>query len=1058
MNLKRSMLLIIGFFLVIGMFSSVSHAWWNSTYTYRKLINTSNMNNGQQVYVEFCGGNQSLMTKKSNDIYLYYNTQCGDSADYVMANDTDQLPIDVIQGDGDSYNEEQVYDNMVLGYHSEKKDTWHDVKNQYNLTLTSGTGGTMVVNGNVNNATYVDCESDDCYYYDSTSVSFSGSNAFCFWLNSTSFGNSNDGWTHYMDIAEGEYRLMSHTDGNIWLYMGDWAETTMSDLGITTNENNRICINYNETASTTEWYVNGQYKFTNSTSTTFSANGDIVVGADNSAETYRQIDNDIVDEMYIYDDAKSSDFFNDEYNTQIQSLGYGNLGTQETQDTNSAPSISISSPNTGKTYYKNNIDFNFTVTDDNSSTFIVKGYEDGNLIYDNSGYVNGTEVSESLFDVDGSHNVTVYANDTQGKTSSKTINYEVWMGYNISVYDNSTGNNMTNWTISFSNSTNTTKYENQTNPTLYPYEDLPYGDINITVSDAKKTLYYYNTTVNSINNETNYHELDINLIEKQKNPINLDSDPGWTVTKGDTVTVTCSAPEGTVDFLREGVSLTSPNTAEYDSGTFTFTCKVDEETENYAPNTKTNDLLVNPLFGCVSRDVYVFNKSIPITSNLTGLNFTELINKNKVKNDFSDVNIKENVTEVKRKDEYLIINTTNISISSFTVQFQNYYANNSYPTASSLPSTIVNITNYKQENYQYRFDLQDELTGKDLNPPNSTLLMGFHCDEGETFIPLDENTTEFYFPGEDYFNWVYLKVKYSATDFYSRNWYPEENKDSYYHIFYIVDAYERALDKIQFVMDDPNHYGSKLIIYKVFGDNSFKITEGFFDVSHTFTAYLVEDEQYRLKVQDSGGSTELGKMLIVEPATKHLTPPKMGLDPKQYLISNNIEFEAYFQNDTADITDLIIKYNDKSEKTINVSISVETNETIYENMFYQNSFTTIVPDVNTTNSYYISYLVEHEDFGNSPVPYGHMVSSFKKGIDFGWGSMMNGLFAFVILFFIATMITPKNLVAGGFIFLSVTAIVMMMGWINLSIPAITILVVFIIVGIVLKVKRGGGIE
>jgi len=92
---------------------------------------------------------------------------------------------------------------------------------------------------------------------------------------------------------------------------------------------------------------------------------------------------------------------------------------------NQPPVITIISPE-NTTYLTNTVDFNFTATDDRSTTFHVKAYRDGTLIYDNSSYANNTLVSIHLSNLaDGSHYVNVWAKDTDGAENETAVYFTV---------------------------------------------------------------------------------------------------------------------------------------------------------------------------------------------------------------------------------------------------------------------------------------------------------------------------------------------------------------------------------------------------------------------------------------------------------------------------------------------------------------------------------------------------------------------------------------------------------------------------------------------------------
>jgi len=93
---------------------------------------------------------------------------------------------------------------------------------------------------------------------------------------------------------------------------------------------------------------------------------------------------------------------------------------------NQPPTITIYSPQNQTYFYSNNFIFNFSASDDRSTTFWVKAYLDDNLIYENTSYKNDTLVVLKLnLTQVKSYNLTVWANDTQGATSSLMIIFTI---------------------------------------------------------------------------------------------------------------------------------------------------------------------------------------------------------------------------------------------------------------------------------------------------------------------------------------------------------------------------------------------------------------------------------------------------------------------------------------------------------------------------------------------------------------------------------------------------------------------------------------------------------
>jgi hypothetical protein len=109
------------------------------------------------------------------------------------------------------------------------------------------------------------------------------------------------------------------------------------------------------------------------------------------------------------------------------------------------PQITIYLPTNTTYFYSNNFQFSFKATDDQSTTFQLKAFLDGNSIYDNSSYQNNTEIvlTQNLNQVK-QYNFTVWANNTQGATSNLTVIFTIkdfeiqQITFNSTVYETTT--------------------------------------------------------------------------------------------------------------------------------------------------------------------------------------------------------------------------------------------------------------------------------------------------------------------------------------------------------------------------------------------------------------------------------------------------------------------------------------------------------------------------------------------------------------------------------------------------------------------------------------------
>lgn len=734
-----------------------------------------------------------------------------------------------------------------------------------------------------------------------------------------------------------------------------------------------------------------------------------------------------------------------------QSVGvYNNFGSEEVQSGNNPPSITINKPE-NITYHNISIPVNVTVSESDSASFWCAIYEDGNLLTNET---TNTTYTTTLTKTGGSHNVSVSCLDSDNQTSSDSVTYYIWMGLNISTYYNN-GTEATNWNISITNTTSNYTNSSLNNTHILEWNTIPTGEINITVNDGSDTLFYYENLTQTNNNNSAYQIFNITLTEKEDNPINLTANPSWNIYRGDSLTINCSTPEGTPYLYRDKISISIPDISSYEVGTFDFRCEVPTETTNYRPTNTTNTLIVNSLFGCTDNETFVYNLSVTTATNLTGLNFSDLVNDNIIRANLGDIYIK-NVSNIWRNGSILIVNNT--GLSSFDVLFSNFYVNNNY-SSHTLPASIQNVESYQQINKMWKIELFDELTGENMYPPNTTsLYFILNCAYGYSYITLEENKTYYVIATKEKLNYIYLKIKYSASDFYSRNYYVLEDQNAYYIPFYLINAYERALDKIDFIMDNPEYYNCLLEIYTTIGESSITITSGYFDISHLFSAYLGEDNLYNLKLYCDGGWIEIGKVLVNEPAEKHIEPTTT-LVPSVTMIYENLVIRGYFQNASADTTNLIVTYEDKINKTENVTIIVYNlaNDSVFHNLtYYTPNIELSLAGANTSEDYYITFEINHEELGNSPVSEQLLVSNLSKDILIGGASVswLYPILAFALMFFIATIITPKNLISGTITLITILAFTIMFGWLTINTTILVLFGFMFVLGIVLHLKEG----
>jgi hypothetical protein len=194
--------------------------------------------------------------------------------------------------------------------------------------------------------------------------------------------------------------------------------------------------------------------------------------------------------------------------------------------------ITIYSPTNATYFYSNNFIFNFSVSDDKSSTFWIKAYLDNNLIYENADYQNNTLVvlTQNLTQVK-SYNFTIWANDTDvnsPQTSNLTIIFTIkdfeiqQITYNTNVYETSQQSftetirynpdlvsNITTTLVWNSTNYQTSQTQNSTHFTLTSNIYIPLIQTNNTQVSFyfSNQIIYTNGTTATINSQTNQQNI-----------------------------------------------------------------------------------------------------------------------------------------------------------------------------------------------------------------------------------------------------------------------------------------------------------------------------------------------------------------------------------------------------------------------------------------------------------------------------------------------------------------------------------------------------------------------
>lgn len=1034
----------MAFLLAAGM----AEAWLDASYPYRRLMSYSSDFQSTIPYVlnGTCGmwaigNNTAWYSKVSGEL-------CTDSTDFKISDNADTAQANMTN---ETHAAVGSYGNLWDGM-SSLSARWDFNNNVLDSTSNNNdgtnTGADYTASGKFGGAMDFELDNTDYIYAaDADSLDLgTGQFTISAWIKLESVSAFQ--WIAAKDNgnAETDFLFGVKSTGELWaLTANNVPNIVTSTATLSTATWYHVALTQNATHLTL--YIDGDFEAA-ATYSGGNTNGyNLIIGARTYATPANHFDG-IIDELRIYKRALSPAEMAAEY----ASATVNTLEAEETESSDDPPSVNISAPQNA-TYYITSIDFNFTVSDGEDATFHVVAYNDTDAIYDNAAYANNTALSFTLTETGGQQNVTVWANDSAGNEVTSDVLYYVWMGLNVSAYNNATNASMTDWAIIATNGTFTYTNDSQNNPSLIEWSLLPQGTVNITIDDNSTTLYFYNATYERTLNNSALVQLDAFLQPKSDNPVSLSSSGGWSMLQGQSTTITCTAEETTAELSVNSVLVSSPYILTVQTGQYAIACNAYNETENYAPTNSSNILLVNPLISCTSNETFAYYATITTATNLTTLDFTSFASQNIVRDSLGDVYVPlANDTWINTTGgNYVVVNNT--GSTSFTVYFGNYYANKSYNT-SSLEGDQKNITTYTQINPSIIYNILDELTGEYMFPPNATLTSIIHCSLGETYIQIDEGDTQILLASSTYLDKASLRILYTADAYYSRQIYPAES-DALALSFYVVDALQNALDRIDFLMEDINYYDSKLQVYKIVQNETLIITEGYFDASHYFSVYLMEDSDYYMRTVGSTGTlTDFGRITIVAPSTKVLGQVTMNLNPQATLIADNIFMNAWTDDNR---TALYVVYTDSTNETNNVTVTVYFgNGTVFDNATYFTQSVNVEHNISayTNESFTVEFSLWHETFGNSPVSYA--IGVFPGVIwDLGIDSRLYTLYSLVLLMLIGGVATRRSIVAGSALFMLTMLMLYHIGWLSVPLVSIVFIGVLLLLGVIISQKEEG---
>jgi len=329
--------LIIFIILLFIASNLVCAGWWNESYAYRRLINCSGVSNGVPVVINGSNGfkidgyKQVVWTYcQGNTTALYYNNY----SDYVVANDTAKIPFDIEQGNGTSYDPESVWGSDFRGvYFMDAVDVSDRTSNNKDGT---GTGTLSVVDGIAGDAILFN---DDGANNGSISTGDwvpqgdTRSRGVCAWIKPLPLSSNN------MEVLVMQHT--THTAGRwfVFIFQGHFRHYVFT--GTTADHNYAIsssvnpsygswqffCAYYNSTANKHVFYVNGS-------SETLSVGYGSASINDFTGFSYIDVGqgrlwNGTADNVMIFTGDKGISFFDELYNNQKYTPGYGNILAEE---------------------------------------------------------------------------------------------------------------------------------------------------------------------------------------------------------------------------------------------------------------------------------------------------------------------------------------------------------------------------------------------------------------------------------------------------------------------------------------------------------------------------------------------------------------------------------------------------------------------------------------------------------------------------------------------------------------------------------------------------------
>jgi len=410
--------------------------WWNSSYAFRAFINCSNVDTGTPIVINGSSGftidgqKQIVWTTCQPDLYLYWNNY----TDYVVANNTTQVPMYVKTGNRTSFDQYQVwtYYNAIVGYDGTLNGTSTAVSltGKFNGTLGSGASQSSIAMFG-NRSFYFDNSLNGYIAVPSGVLSGVTNLTMVAWLRPVTLGigdrvfgftatTSNYGVDTNINMAETPKQLEAFHDtgsAQIAKLYTDAITTNVWHFVFSRFSNTRgtILLGFNTTSNST---AAGAYTYTPSQS---SGAYNYIGRTARSGETDRQF-NGQIDFIIFYNASVPDTFFNQTYYNAIGTAGYGTLGETEIYFV-----VYSLSPTNATITSNNTINFTYSVNSSQAMPVNVLLYLDGVLIANNTTTTNAT-LTNSYSTTYGQHSWYVFAYNSSNisyNTTSASRTFEV---------------------------------------------------------------------------------------------------------------------------------------------------------------------------------------------------------------------------------------------------------------------------------------------------------------------------------------------------------------------------------------------------------------------------------------------------------------------------------------------------------------------------------------------------------------------------------------------------------------------------------------------------------